>query len=94
MLNYEKEVKEAYNNKLKNKLYGLLCEYEKDRDWEGLLDSIFIELMGFPEEDKTIGYYMLLHKVASLKYLNYKYFRKTIFDAMSLIDRFEREADE
>ena len=27
-------VKEAYNNKLKNKLFGLLCEFEKNRDWE------------------------------------------------------------
>ncbi len=91
MLDYQKEVKEGYNNKLKNKLYGLLCEYEKNRDWEGLLDSILIELIGFSENDKTIGYYMLFYKVSSLKYLNYKYFRKTIFDAMSLIDKLERK---
>ena len=42
----ETPVKEAYNNKLKSKLFGLLCEREKGRDWEKFLDSILIELMG------------------------------------------------
>ena len=37
---------EGYNNKLKNKLFGLLCEYEKGREWEKFLDSILIELLG------------------------------------------------
>ena len=78
-------IKEAYNNKLKNKLFGLLCEYEKGRDWEKFLDSILIELKGFSEDQKTINYYILFHKLSSLRYLNYKYFRSTIFDCMSLI---------
>ena len=34
-------------NKLKNKYFGLLCEKEKNRDWEKFLDSIIIELSGF-----------------------------------------------
>ena len=74
-----KEVREAYTNKLKNKLFGLLCEFEKDREWEKFLDSILIELMGFEEEEKTISY--------SLRYLNYKYFRTTIFDCMGLLEK-------
>lgn len=78
-------IKEGYDNKLKNKLFGLLCEFEKDGEWESFLDSILIELMGYPEEEKTINYYKLFFKVSTLKYLNYKYFRKTIFDCMSLI---------
>lgn len=78
-------IKEAYHNKLKNKLFGLLCEYEKGRDWEKFLDSILIELKGFSEDQKTINYYILFHKLSSLRYLNYKYFRSTIFDCMSLI---------
>ena len=36
----EAPVKEAYNNKLKSKLFGLLCEREKGRDWEKFLYSI------------------------------------------------------
>ena len=36
---------EAYTNKLKNKLFGLLCEREKNREWETFLDSIILELL-------------------------------------------------
>ena len=72
-------VKEAYDNKLKNKLFGLLCEFEKGRDWEKFLDSILIELMGYPEEEKSIYYFTLFYKLSTLKYLKYEYFRSTIF---------------
>ena len=78
---------EGYNNKLKNKLFGLLCEYEKGREWEKFLDSIVIELLGFEEERKTINYYILYYKLSSLRYLSYKYFRTTIFDCMGLISK-------
>lgn len=80
-------IREGYNNKLKNKLFGLLCEFEKEGEWEKFLDSIVIELMGYPEEEKTINYYKLFYKVSTLRYLNYKYFRKTIFDCMSLVSK-------
>lgn len=80
-------VKEAYHNKLKNKLFGLLCEFEKNRDWEKFLDSILIELMGWDESQKTINYYTLFYKISSLRYLKYEYFRNTIFDCMSLLSK-------
>ena len=86
-MDYVPEVLEAYDNKLKSKLYGLLCEYERGRDWEGFLDSILIELEGFDVEERTIDYYSLYHKISSLRYLSYEYFRKTIFDCMSLLSR-------
>lgn len=86
-MNYAPGMKEAYDNKLKNKLFGLLCEFEKEREWEKFLDSILIELEGFDEEEKTINYYILYHKLASLRYLKYEYFRSTIFDCMGLIGR-------
>lgn len=88
-MDYIPEVLEAYNNKLKSKLYGLLCEYERGRDWQGFLDSILIELEGFDIDERTIDYYSLYHKLSSLKFLNYTYFRKTIFDCMSLLSRGE-----
>ena len=78
---------EGYQNKLKNKLFGLLCEREKDREWEKFLDSIIIELIGYPEEQKTINYYILFYKVSSLRYLRYDYFRSTIFDCMTLVSK-------
>ena len=80
-------VQDVCQAKLKNQLYGLLCEYEKGRDWEAFLDSIIIELMGYPEEEKTASYLTLFHKISSLRYLSYKYFRTTIFDCMNLISR-------
>lgn len=87
MNNFHSEIEEGYYNKLKNKLFGLLCEYEKDREWEKFLDGILIELQGFPDERKTINYYILYFKLNSLRYLNYKYFRSTIFDCMNLLGK-------
>ena len=84
-MNQEVSVQEGYRNKLKNKLFGLLCEYEKEREWEKFLDSILIELLGWPEEKRTINYYILFYKLSSLKYLRYDYFRSTIFSCMELI---------
>ena len=78
---------EGYNNNLKNRLFGLLCEYEKNTDWEKFLDSLLIERMSYPEERRTINYYRLYTKVSSLRYLSYEYFRKTIFDCMSLLSK-------
>lgn len=78
---------EGYNNKLKNKLFGLLCEFEKNREWEKFLDSIIIELMGIPEDERTINYYILMYKLSSVRYLRYEYFRSTIFDCMTLISK-------
>ena len=87
MEEYKDSIREGYNNKLKNKLFGLLCEYEKGREWEKFLDSILIELMGFEEQRKTINYYILFYKLSSLRFLRYEYFRSTIFDCMVLISK-------
>lgn len=78
-------LEEGYNNRLKNKLFGLLCEFEKNGEWESFLDSIIIELNGIPEEERSINYLTLMHKINTLRYLKYEYFRKTIFDCMNLI---------
>lgn len=82
-----KDVREGYNNRFKNKIYSLLCEREEERQWERFLDSILIELDGYPEESKTIDWYVLYYKLSSCRYLSFKYFRTTIFDCMSLIDK-------
>ena len=78
---------EERNEKLKSELFGLLCEYEKDRNWERFLDSILIELLEIEEERKTLVYYKLYSKISSLRYLSYKYFRATIFDCMNLVTK-------
>ena len=81
------EVYVGYLNKLKNKIYGLLCEQEKNGEWEKFLDSIICELLGIDENKKTINYYILLSKLNSLRFLRYEYFRKTIFECIGLIDK-------
>lgn len=86
-MDVKNKFREGYLNKLKNKYYGLLCEYEKDREWERFLDAILVELRGFDEDSKTINFYELFYKTASLRYLSYKYFRTTIFECMSLLSK-------
>ena len=81
------EVIQERNEKMRSELFGLLCEYEKDRNWERFLDSILIELLEIEEERKTLVYYKLYSKISSLRYLSYKYFRATIFDCMNLVTK-------
>ena len=81
------EMRNESYEKMRSQLFGLLCEYEKDRNWERFLDSILIELLNIDEERKTPDYYKLYSKLSSLRYLSYKYFRTTIFDCMNLVTR-------
>ena len=74
---------DGYKNKLKGRLYGLLCEREKDGEWEKFLDSIIIELKGLGAD--SINWWPLMGKLCSLRYLSYDYFRKTVFECMNLV---------
>lgn len=80
-------VTEAYRDKMKKKLFGLLREREKNGEWERFLDSILIELLGYREENKTIEYYTLYGKLSACHFLSFKYFRSTIFECMNLFDK-------
>ena len=81
------ETFEGYKNKLKGRLYGVLCEKEKNGDWEKFLDSILIELRGLGPN--SINYLTLIGKLGSLHLLNYDFFRKTIFECMNLVGGLE-----
>lgn len=74
----------SYRNKLSGSLYGLLCEKENKGKWEEYLDSISVELIGLENELNSINYWKLRAKIGSLRYLNYYYFRKTIFECIGL----------
>ena len=78
---------DGYKNKLKGRLYGVLCEKEKNGDWEKFLDSILIELKGLGPN--SINYWTLIGKLGSLHLLNYDFFRKTIFECMNLVGSLE-----
>ena len=79
------EVTSAYKNKLKNKLFALLCEREKNGEWESFLNNLYIEIFGNKNFLRTINYLELQAKMGALRYLDYPYFRSTIFDCMSLL---------
>ena len=85
-MNSRESIEEAYKDKMKKKLFGLLREREKDGEWEKFLDTILIELGGYSDNSKTIEYYTLYAKLASCRYLAFKYYRKTIFECMNLFD--------
>ena len=78
---------EGYRNKLKGRLYGLLCEKEKNGEWEKFLDSILIELNGLGAN--SINWWPLIGKLSSLRFLTYDYFRKTVFECMNLVGGLE-----
>lgn len=78
-------VSSAYRNKLKNKLFALLCEKEKNGEWESFLNNLYIEIFGNKNFLRTINYLELQAKMGALRYLDYPYFRSTIFDCMSLL---------
>lgn len=79
---------EGYKSKLKGRLYGLLCEREKDGEWEKFLESLFIELSGLGAN--SINWWPLIGKVSMLKYMSYEYFRKTIFECINLVGGLEK----
>lgn len=78
---------EGYINKIKSKLFACLKEREGNGQWESYLDSILIELMGIPEENRGIHYYTIYYKLSSCRYLSFKYFRTNIFDVMALLSK-------
>lgn len=81
----------GYYNKLKGRLYGLLCEKEKEGAWERFLETIIVELMGFSAENPSINYWTLIGKLSSLRFLNYEYFRKTIFECINLVGELTKD---
>ena len=55
---------DGYKNNLKGRLYGVLCEREKDGEWEKFLDSIIIEVRGLGAN--CINWWPLLGKLHAL----------------------------
>ena len=82
------ETFDGYKNKLKGRLYGLLCEKEKNGEWEKFLDSIIIELNGLGAN--SINWWPLMGKLTLLRYMSYDYFRKTIFECMKLVSGLDK----
>lgn len=87
MLSNEQETFDAYKNKLKGRLYGLLCERERDGKWEAYLDSLIIEIKGLGAN--SINWWSFIGKLQMMRYLSYEWFRTTIFDCINLVSGLE-----
>ena len=62
---------DGYVNYLKGKYFGILNDYEKNKDFDKLLESLLIDLIGAKEQYDSIHLNNLFAKTASLKYLKY-----------------------
>lgn len=85
--NLSKATFDGYKNKLKGRLYGLLCEREKDGEWEKFLESLTIEIYGLGAN--CINWWSLIGKINMLKYLSYEHFRRVIFECINLVGGLE-----
>jgi hypothetical protein len=87
----EKSIRDAtfdgYKNKLKGRLYGVLCEREKGGEWEKFLTSIVIEVYGLGAN--SINWWPLIGKLRMLPLLSYEHFRGILFECMNLIGGLE-----
>lgn len=74
----------------KNGIFKLLCSYEENGDWEKSLDTILYEMSGAYELfNNKASVIKIINKLESLKSENMtmKFFRKTIFEILTLIDK-------
>lgn len=76
-----------YRDYLKGKYYGILRDYEKGQNYDKLLDSILIELLGSFKDFDCDLLNSLYSRTCALKYLKYKYFRDNIMSCMRLVDK-------
>ena len=77
---------QGFKNSLKNQIFKLLPMREKNEEWEKHLETLMLEMYGADLAFATINFYRVISKLAILPFLEYKYFRKTVFECLSLID--------
>lgn len=80
------EVYKKHAEKLKNKLYKILCDKEEGKPWESQRNSFLIIIYGTTKE-LSVDVMELVAKLGALHILNDEYFKKTIFESMNLIDK-------
>lgn len=70
---------------LKKKIYNILKLKESGGNWEVVLDEVLCLLLD--AKNKNSSYYRIYGKLSSCRYLEYKYFRSFIFDAIGELTR-------
>ena len=70
---------EGYCQFLKGKYFGILCDCEKRKPYDKMVDSLLVELTGALYEGyDCININRLYAYTASLKYVKYKYLRDAV----------------
>jgi len=77
---------EGYTNRLKNQIFKILPLHEEGGEWEKHVDTLLIELYGLQDVLMSINFLPLIGKLNSLRFLNYKHLRKTVFEMINLVD--------
>lgn len=91
MDNMTKSFVEGYKNKLINNIFKLLGLREDKKDWMSHLDTVVIELYGLQKQHPSINLWEIIAKLSAAKFLAYRYYRKTIFECISLVEKLDLE---
>lgn len=91
----KKESLVAYCREQKNRFYELLCLREEEKNWKAFLKSKLIEYSGKHKYFQgKINYLSIVSKSEALYTMEYKEYRKTIFEIMTCFDRLIEEIEE
>ena len=80
--------------RLTNQLWKLIPMRENEEDWQKQLDTVILEFVGLNEIFVGPFFLQALSKLEGLKVkeVDFDFYRKTIFECISLIQEFGRES--
>jgi len=91
----KKESLIAYCKEQKNRYYEMLCLREEEKNWKRFLHSKLLEYSGKHKYfEGKINYLSIVAKSEELYEMEYKDYRKTIFEIMTCFDRLVEEIKE
>ena len=79
--------------RLTNQLWKLIPMRENEEDWQKQLDTVILELVGLNEIFIGPTFLQALSKLEALKVkeVEFDLYRKTVFECISLVQRFQYE---
>ena len=91
-LNFTSGTFNGWKQRMRGRIYGVLCEREKNGEWKKFLDNIVLELLGWQENLDSINYWALLGKLqAARKMIEYEDFRSLIFECINMMEGVNHE---
>lgn len=80
------EAYKKYGERLKGKIYKILCDREEGKEWKSQRNAFLILLYG-TTAGLSIDVMEVAGKIGALDILDDAHFKKTIFESMNLLDR-------